>query len=131
MTPKPQGLEIMKAVIFYDDIALRVKASSVLQRIGQRPEVTVEWTIKNLPVISLSRAAFAEEALLEASDAHLIIIAAGHAFSPPFYLRDWLQRWATVRQVTDAALAVLGDVGSRKEEFPELARFAQEHKLNF
>jgi hypothetical protein len=126
-----QGLEIMKAVIFHDEFALTVRANSILRRIGQRPDVLVEWSVKDWPVMALSRAASAEAALLDALDAHLIMIPVRHALSQPLYFRDWLRRWAGLRRVADAALAVLGNTGFRRELCPDLASFAQEHGLTF
>lgn len=123
----------MKAVIFCDDSSLFAKANAALLREGCRSEVRAQWTINSWPVDDLSQASIAEEALIEAADTHLVIIPARHARSVPFGLRDWLQQWAAIRQIPDAALAVIGDgtnVGSPKTVSPELTMFALKHELN-
>jgi len=58
----------------------------------------------------------------EAKQAAEIFTEAGG--SPPRYLGDWLQRWVALRHIADAALAVLGNVGFKKEPFSYLARSA-------
>src|SRR5258708_14984527 len=100
---------MMKAVIICDDLALFAKANATLQRLGCRPEVNVHWTIKSWPANAFDQAAAVERAIIEAADAHLIVIPAWLAHSLPFFLRDWLERWATLRLVRDAALAIIGD----------------------
>jgi len=50
-----------------------------LQRVGCRPEVNAHWTIKSWPVNTLEQEAAAEKILIEAADAHLIVIPARYA----------------------------------------------------
>jgi hypothetical protein len=125
---------IMKSVIICGDIALVAKANATLQRLGCRPEVNVHWTIKSWPANTLNQAASVERTLIEAADAHLIVIPAWLAHSLPFFLRDWLERWAALRLVKDAALAIIGDgidTDITEAVSPELALLARKHGLNF
>lgn len=124
----------MKAAIICDDSVFAAKASATLQRVGDRPDVDVDWTIANWPMSALSRADTAEKAILETADTHLIVIASGQVHSLSPHLRRWLERWATVRQVEDAAVAVMDD-GNNTElsngVSRELELLAQKHGLVF
>jgi len=122
----------MKAVIIYDDFAFLANASAALKRAGCRPEVSAQWIIKNWPVKALHQLDVAETVLFETADAHLLVLPARLAHSLPFWLRDWLERWAALRQIQDAALAVMGeDIGTdfTGTVSPELARLALRHGL--
>lgn len=124
----------MKAVIVCDDLAFVVKASKTLQRVGCQPGMSVQWTTQSWPLNALNQAAMAENTLVEAADAHLIIIPAHHADSLPFLLLDWLERWASVRQIRDAALAVIADDidnGFGMAVSSELNLLVQKHGLSF
>src|SRR5262249_22291758 len=94
-------------------------------------DVTVDWEIKHWPVVALRQEAMAQKTLLEAADAHVVLIPARHARSLPFHLREWLDRWAALRKLEDAAVAVPDDGRFDHEANPELMRFAKRHRLNF
>lgn len=122
----------MKAVIIYDDFAFLADAGAALKRAGRRPEVSAQWIIKNWPVKALHQLDVAETVLFEAADAHLLVLPARLAHSLPFWLRDWLERWAALRQIQDAALAVMSeDVGAdfTGTVSPELGLLALKHGL--
>ena len=124
----------MKVVIIYDDFAFAAKANATLQRPERRTDVRVQWAIKAWHVNSLKDAATAEEALVEAVDAHLIVFAGRRPQSLPFWLHEWLERWVLIRQVQDAALAVIGKCDGRgltRPVTPELSRFVRQHGLSF
>ena len=135
---KPEKLQtaadfIMKSVIVYDDLAFFANANARLQRVGSRPEVGARWTIEGCPINTLEQEATAEKSLIEAADAHLIVIPAQHAHAFPLHLREWLEQWAALRQIQDAALAVIG--GGTHADFsktvsPELTTFVLQHGLN-
>lgn len=136
--PKPSkrratGGLILKAVIICDAPSIIAKAEAALLRVGRRSKVNAQWTITCWPANILNQARVAEEALLEVADAHLVIIPAQHAFSIPFGLRQWLERWAALRQIPDAALAIIGD--GTHADFPkavssELTMLVLKHNLN-
>ena len=128
------GDSMMKAVIICDGLAFVAKASARLQRVGCRADVRACWTIKSWPASSLKKSATAEQNLIDAADAHLIVIAARHAQSLPSRLREWLERWAALRRIQDAALAVINDgihADFIKTVSPELTMLVQKHGLNF
>jgi hypothetical protein len=124
----------MKALIIYYDFASAAKANAALQFSGQYPDVNVQWNISPWRADLLKFPPTAEEALADAADAHLIVFAGGHAESLPFWLQDWLEKWAQDRLVKDVALAVIRE-GNADETpsraMPELAAFAARHGLHF
>lgn len=123
----------MKAVIFCEDSAFLTKARSILQRVGHRPEVNVRWTIKTWSVFDLARVATGKKALRGCADAHLIIISDKCARSLPPYLLEWLERWAAIRRIADAAVGVIGHAINslvRTEVSTELRRLLEKHGLN-
>ena len=123
----------MKAVVIYDSVAFAAQANTTLQRAGHRVDVNVRWSITPWRLNALKDHATAAEVLREAADAHLIVLACQSSESLPFWLREWLRRWANIRQIPDAALAVIGNSngGLSRPMSPELSRFAREHGLTF
>ena len=124
----------MKSVIIYEDLAFLANAIAKLKRVGCRPKVNARWTIKSWPINTLEQEAPAERSLIEAADAHLIVIPARYARTLPLGLREWLERWATLRQIQDAAVAVIGDATHAdfpRTVSPELAMLVQKQGLNF
>jgi hypothetical protein len=99
----------MKATIFWDDSSFAAKACGLLRRVGDRPGVNVPWAIKTWPVNALHHASLSERALLESADAHLIVIPGNHARSLSSHLGGWLNRWAALRELGDAAVGVIDD----------------------
>ena len=123
----------MKSVIIYDDLAFFANANARLQRVGRRPEVGAQWTIEGCPINTLEQETTAEKRLVEAADAHLIVMPARHAHAFPFHLRAWLEQWAALRQIQDAALAVIGDgthADFPKTVNPELTMLVLKRCLN-
>lgn len=123
---------ILKAVIFCDDTNFFEKANAALRRVG-RSEASARWVIKSWPVNALSHPSKAAEALIEAADTHLIIIPARHACSLALGLMDWLRQWAALRQIPDAALAVISDgahADAASTLSPELTLLVLSHDLN-
>ena len=124
----------MKSVIIYEDLAFLANAIAKLQRVGCRPKVNARRTIKSWPINTLEQEAAAKKILIEAADAHLIVIPARYARTLPLGLREWLERWATLRQIQDAAVAVIGDATHAdfpRTVSPELAMLVQKQGLNF
>ena len=124
----------MKALIIYDNFALAAKANGLLQQAAQQADGRLHWNIRPWRVDVLRWPPGADEALVDAADAHLIVLAGPRAQSLPPWLKDWLERWDTRRQIPDAALSAVGgirDDSLSMSASPELFRFAIEHGLNF
>jgi len=73
----------MKAFIIYDDSSLAVKASFTLQRVAHHRDVKVRWDIRPWRVDMLQLPPLSDEALVDASDVHLIVFAGRYALSLP------------------------------------------------
>jgi hypothetical protein len=124
----------MKALIIYQNFTSAVKAHAALQHATQNLEFSVRWNIRPWRLDMLKFPHAAQEALADASDAHLIVFEGLCAQSFPIWLRDWLEQWATSRQIRDVALAVIRE-GSDKtlptSATSGLSYFATRHGLNF
>ena len=121
----------MKAIIICDDFAFAANAASTLTRVGRQAGVNVRWTTKSWPMNALNESALAEQALVEASDAHLIVFPEHEAKSLSFWVFDWLSRWAAVRTIQDAALGVIRvGTGAPATALSELSTFARKYGLN-
>src|SRR5579863_8472759 len=122
----------MKALIFYDDLDCALNTKGILHHASHHAGVTVQWTIRPWRLNMLQFSPTAEDALRDAADAHLILLAVRHSPSLPSWLMDWLDRWAALRQTPDAALAVICD-GANKASVAqatvELSRFARRYGL--
>jgi len=124
----------MKALIIYRDVASAIRAKATLQSLRPSPGVAVRCEVRPWRVDMLEFPACATEALIEATDAHLILFTGGFPGPLPFWLMDWLGRWAGVRQVKDAALAATaGTNGNCLSPIMRsvLHQFALEHDLHF
>jgi hypothetical protein len=99
----------MKAFIVYADFASAANANAALRRVGGRAGVRVRWIIKCWQVNVLRDPGPFENALVDAADAHLILFAERYSQFIPSWICDWLKRWAVLRKIQDAALAVIGD----------------------
>jgi hypothetical protein len=121
----------MKVVIVYENMEFAIEACAALHRVGHRE--SVEWIVECWPTSALKSAAFAKMSLIETRDAELIILPAGYSECFPQWLRDWLNRWARVRQNTEVALAFVDDhqlAGLPQPVCSELSVLAREHGLN-
>jgi hypothetical protein len=129
-----RNFKIMKALIFYQDFASAVKANAALQSLKLSTDTKVQWEVVPWRLDMLIFPPTRTEALVAAGDAHLMLFVGGLPQSLPFWLLDWLENWATARQVKDAALAV---TAGTNEETPtlaaisELRQFATQHGLSF
>src|SRR5690349_8659115 len=90
---------IMKAVVICDDFDFATSAASTLMRVGRQTGVNVHWTTKNWPLNDFKDLAFAQEALAEALDSHIIVLPGNRASTLPSWIWDWLTRWAVGRTV--------------------------------
>jgi len=122
----------MKALVIYDDLAVAAEANARLQRATHHPNAAVQWNLRPWRLDMLKSRPTADEALTDAADAHLIVLAIRRTPSLPAWLIDWLKQWATLRQTPDAALAVIGDEyakASLAQATVELSRFARQYGL--
>jgi hypothetical protein len=124
----------MKALIIYQDFKSALIANSALQQSAQNTEFSVQWNIRPWRVDMLRFPTTAMEALGEATDAHMIVLAGQRTQSFPFWLKDWLEKWAANRQIGDAALAVIGHRNGDVLAMPAISKlldFAKQHGLSF
>jgi hypothetical protein len=123
----------MNAVIIYDEFDYATKAKATLERAAHRTDKTTHWGVRLWRVDVLKLPLAAEAALAEAVEAHLIMLAVRQVHSLIPWLMDWLERWATHRQIQEAALAVW-DGGSADTRLaratPELSQFAGRNGLS-
>jgi hypothetical protein len=123
----------VNAVIIYDKFDFAAKASAMLERAAQRTGQTMRWRVKPWRADILKLPPAAEEALAEAAEAHLILLAMRQVQSLLPWLLGWLERWAMRRQVHWAALAVWGGeiaAAGSVRAIPELSHFAWRHGLS-
>jgi hypothetical protein len=123
----------MKAVLICDDFAFAARANTSLRRVGFCVGAKVQWTFQCWPVNALNQAVMAEKILVESADTHLIVIPRRRAQSTPLWLHEWLERWAAVRQIPDAAVAVIEDgdhTDLTNAVSPELTLLVRRHGLN-
>lgn len=124
----------MNAVLIYDDFDCALKAKAMLERAAWRANEATNWRVMPWRVDLLGFWTVANAVAAKAANAHLIVLGLRHPQLFPAGLVDWLERWATQRQVQDAALAVFdGGNGDSLSETaaPELAHFADRHGLSF
>lgn len=125
----------MDAVIIYDDRALAAKANGMLTSAVHHAGEAWQWSVKPWRLDLLMLPSAADEALQDAAQAHLIVLAVGSLDACSPSLLGWLEKWAACRQVPEAALAMLdksasGDLLSAMTP-PELSLFATRHGLSF
>jgi hypothetical protein len=124
----------MKALIIYDDFAGAARASAALQRATWIANVNADWDIRPWRTDVLRVASAADEALIEAADADLIVFAGFAAYSLPTWLTEWLKRWVMRREIEDVALAMIRGMDAGTLAVPvvaQLSRFAVRHGLSF
>jgi hypothetical protein len=124
----------MKALIIYDDFAGAARASAALQRATWIANFNADWDIRPWRTDVLRVASAADEALIEAADADLIVFAGFAAYSLPTWLTEWLKRWVMRREIEDVALAMIRGMDAGTLAVPvvaQLSRFAVRHGLSF
>jgi hypothetical protein len=137
--PKPKQLSssphpAVKAIVLYDNFASGAKASTVLRRTARQAGGTKPCSIRPWRVDLLKVPLIAEESLIEAASAHLIVFAGRFVQAPPIWLLAWLKQWAVSRQNHHVALAIIGHQDANLPPIqvpPELSQFAKVEGLNF
>lgn len=122
----------MKALIIYRDIISAAKANSLLINSDRQPGIDIEWNVRPWRVDMLRFPPTASEALFDALDAHIIVFAGDCSQSFPFWLEEWLERWAKNRQIVDPALAAVSVTFPEEAKalaMSDLNRFAIRHGL--
>ena len=122
----------MNAVIIYDDLNVAAKAKAALERAAFRADEALLWTVEFWRLDMLILPPVTEAVLAKAAEAHLIMLAVRQAQLLPAWLLDWLERWATCREVQDAALALLeGGTGNALSAPPppQMSRLAERYGL--
>jgi quercetin dioxygenase-like cupin family protein len=99
----------MKTLIIYNDVASAVRANAALQNSARNTDLAVRWNAHFWQIDMLQFSANAKDALRDALDAHLIVIAAPSAKSSALWLLNWLEHWGNCHQIKEAALALMGD----------------------
>ncbi len=131
---EPAAEGSLKAAIIYDSFELATGAKATLERVtrdaGEDTHHT-QWSTRVWRANLLALPEYANAALTDVADAHLLVLALSETQSPSFALLNWLETWAKCRQEPEAALA-LWDGCSRlaATEIAELSRFAQRHGLS-
>lgn len=124
-------LRTLRALMIYDDLTSAKQAAATLKRAAHQAKIGVGWDLKawRLDIFKLPLAG--DEALLEAADAEMIAFVGPRASSLPSWLKQWLECWANLRQIGNAALIVLGDGdGSLGRAAVQFSRFAKSHGLS-
>src|SRR4029077_13046842 len=93
------GKPNMNALIIYDNFSSATTAVATLQRAAHHAELDAQWNMRPWRVDVLRLPSAADEALREAADADLIVLAGPQAYPLPTWLKEWLERWAKRRQV--------------------------------
>ena len=124
----------LKAVIIYENFTGAMQATSALRQIAASMAVDVDWHLEAWRLDMLKFPPTEEKALDEAEPAHLVLIANLAIPSLPIWLKNWLERWASLRQIRHAALAILHDETTNDSSVrlpAELSKVASQCGLNF
>src|SRR5271163_4311808 len=123
----------VNAVILYEDFASAAKSSAILRRAAYRAHPAARCNFRPWRVDMLKMPSLAEEAVVEAATAQLIVFAGGFVQRPPSWLLAWLEQWAISRRFRNVALAIIGNQGSPQPPVLaslELSQFAKRHGLS-
>ena len=126
----------MKALIIYQNFASAIKANTALQNL-KLPAGTgtgAGWEVVPVRMEMLKLPPTTTQALIAATDAHLVLFVGASSHSLPSWVLDWLQRWVAVRQIKDAIVAVSAGTYGDAPALPvlrALRQFAGKHGLRF
>jgi hypothetical protein len=94
-------------VIIYESFAGAMQATSALREIAASLSVDIDWHIEAWRLDLLKFPPTADKALDDAEPAHLVLIANLAFASFPSWLKNWLERWISLRQIRLALLVIL------------------------
>jgi len=123
----------MNAMIIYEGCDAAKQANALLERAFDQADA-MRWNVRPWRLEMLGLPPMAQQALREATEAHLIVLAICRRATVSPWLLDWLEVWAAHRQVQEAALALFDDATgdtSTGTMTPELSEFARRHGLSF
>lgn len=124
----------MKALIIYQNFASAIKANTALQNLKLPADAGADWEVVPVRMEMLKLPPTATQALMAAMDVHIVLFVGAFSQSLPSWVLDWLQRWAAVRQVKDAVVAVNAGAYGDAPALPvirALREFAGERGLSF
>src|SRR3569832_769977 len=122
---------MMKALVIYEEVAAATRAITILRRASALAKTGARWQIKPWRAGVLKLPIAADEALLEAIDADVILLAELPA-SGQIQVMDWLQCWSALRQTGESARVVTYGAnceGNFEAVSHELTTFAAQNKL--
>ena len=121
----------MKALIIYDDVAAARRAIAILRRASCLSKMRLRWDIKPCRAEVLGLPIAADEALLEAICAEVIVLADLSGVRQ-IWLMDWLKCWSALRQSAESALVVTraNPDGKVSAISRELSSFAAQNRLD-
>ena len=129
--PSTEQHGTLKALIIYDEIGCAKRALGILRDASSSFGKQVQWEFKPWSTDVLALPEAAEEALKEALDADLIVLAEVSQDGLLPMLLDWLQCWVDTRVCKDSAIAVTGNkrAPGYSEMRDEVVAFAARHSL--
>ena len=124
----------MNAVIIYDDFDEASRTIALLAGRVLRAHETTRWKVRPWRFDQVIHLARADAARAEAAASHLLVLAIGQGQCVPGWLLEWLEQWATHREVQEAVLAIWVDGHDDANPGPAacaVAEIAGRHGLSF
>ena len=111
-----------------------MKANTALQNLKLQGDTGAGWEVVPVRMEMLKFPPATTEALMAAIDVHLVLFIGAFSQPLPFWVLDWLQRWAAARHVKDAVMAVNAGAYGTATALPvihALRDFAKENGMSF
>jgi hypothetical protein len=122
----------LKTVLIYDDFNAAAQTKCVLERVARRRGEGLKCSVRPWRLDVLQHGGADDEILADAVGADLVCLVFQSLRALPEWLMGWLERWASRRQVRDAALALrCGGVARLPGSVVwQLGRFAERHGVH-